>query len=198
MKKTLSINISGILFHIEEDGYTTLKAYLDAINKHFSHYEDNQEIITDIENRIAEIFLSYLKNNKQVITAENVSNLIEKMGTIADFKADEKDLEPNPSESREDAQEENDFYKYITPPNPEAAKGYKKLTRLPNRKILGGVCAGFAHYLALHPLWTRLINILLLLSGGFNIGHNNFHFFPGDFDFHFSFAWWTAYAYILL
>ena len=93
MKKTLSINISGILFHIEEDGYTTLKAYLDAINKHFSHYEDNQEIITDIENRIAEIFLSYLKNNKQVITAENVSNLIEKMGTIADFKAGEKDLE---------------------------------------------------------------------------------------------------------
>ena len=198
MKKTLSINISGILFHIEEDGYTTLKAYLDAINKHFSHYQDNQEIITDIENRIAEIFLSYLKNNKQVITAENVSNLIEKMGTIADFKAGEKDLEPNPSEFREDAQEENDFYKYITPPNQEGAKGYKKLTRLPNRKILGGVCAGFAHYLAIDPLWTRLITILLLFSGGIHIGPDNFHFFPWDFDFRFSFGWWTAFAYILL
>ena len=56
MKKTISINISGILFHIEEDGYDTLRKYLDAINKHFSSYKDNQEIISDIENRIAEIF----------------------------------------------------------------------------------------------------------------------------------------------
>src|SRR5690606_7925122 len=198
MKKTLSINISGILFHIEEDGYTTLKAYLDAINKHFSHYQDNQEIITDIENRIAEIFLSYLKNNKQVITAENVSNLIEKMGTIADFKAGEKDLEPTPAAGKTDHGEENDFYRYITPPEEEKIKGYKKLTRLPNRKILGGVCAGFAHYLAIDPLWTRLITILLLFSGGFNIGRNHFGFFPGDMDIHISFGWWTAFAYVLL
>ncbi|MEP2348339.1 MAG: hypothetical protein ABJH96_11160, partial [Algoriphagus sp.] len=85
MKKTISINISGILFHIEEDGYDTLRKYLDAINHHFSSYKDNHEILSDIENRIAEIFLSNLKNNKQVITAENVDKLIEKMGTIADF-----------------------------------------------------------------------------------------------------------------
>jgi len=87
MKKTLSINISGILFHIEEDGYDTLKNYLESINTHFSGYSDSKEIISDIENRIAEIFLSYLKNNNQVITAENVARLIEKMGTIADFSA---------------------------------------------------------------------------------------------------------------
>src|SRR5690554_2100317 len=197
MKKTLSINISGILFHIEEDGYTTLKAYLDAINKHFSHYEDNQEIITDIENRIAEIFLSYLKNNKQVITAENVSNLIEKMGTIADFKAGEKDFEI-PVSSEEEKAEENDFYKYITPPNQDGAQGYKKLARLPNKKILGGVCAGFAHYLAIDPLWTRLIAILLVFSGGFTVGNDVFHFFPWDFNFRFSFGWWTVIAYFVL
>ena len=87
MKKTLSINISGILFHIEEDGYDTLKNYLESINAHFSGYADSKEIVSDIENRIAEIFLSYLKNNNQVITAENVARLIEKMGTIADFNA---------------------------------------------------------------------------------------------------------------
>lgn len=198
MKKTLSINISGILFHIEEDGYATLKVYLDAINKHFCHYQDNQEIIADIENRIAEIFLSYLKNNKQVITAENVSNLIERMGTIADFKAEEKDLEPDASGFQEDPDEENDFYKYITPPYEDGAKGYKKLTRLPNMKILGGVCAGLAHYMAIDPLWTRLITILLLFSGGVNIKNNHFNIFSNHFDFHFSFGWWTAFVYILL
>jgi tRNA G37 N-methylase Trm5 len=105
MKKTLSINISGILFHIEEDGYDTLKNYLESINSHFSGYADSKEIISDIENRIAEIFLSYLKNNNQVITAENVTRLIEKMGTIADFSAlEEKEEVEEVSEQLREAQ----------------------------------------------------------------------------------------------
>ncbi|WP_162417047.1 PspC domain-containing protein [Cyclobacterium roseum] len=193
MKKTISINISGILFHIEEDGYTSLKSYLDAINQHFSLYEDNQEIITDIENRIAEIFLSNLKNNKQVITAENVSNLIEKMGTIADFKASSLDLE-----EEKPVDEENDFYKYITPPDQKSGKGYKKLTRLANSKILGGVCAGFANYLSIDPLWTRLITILLLFSGGLSFHSFPFPFFSDGFGLHMALGWWTLIAYILL
>lgn len=193
MKKTISINISGILFHIEEDGYTSLKSYLDAINQHFSLYEDNQEIITDIENRIAEIFLSNLKNNKQVITAENVSNLVEKMGTIADFKAVSLEMEEDKPED-----EENDFYKYITPPDQKSGKGYKKLTRLANAKILGGVCAGFANYLSIDPLWTRLITILLLFSSGLNFQAFPFAFFSDDFGLHMALGWWTLIAYILL
>nr|MBI1232672.1 PspC domain-containing protein [Cytophagales bacterium] len=196
MKKTISINISGILFHIEEDGYTTLKKYLDAINEHFSHYEDNQEIITDIENRIAEIFLSNLKNNKQVITAENVSNLIEKMGTIADFEAVENDLKSDVEPDKEEG--ENDFYKYITPPDQNAGKGYRRLTRLPNSKILGGVCAGFANYFAIDPLWTRLITILLLFSGQISITHLPLGLLSDDFNLNISFGVWTVIAYALL
>ncbi|MFD2202447.1 PspC domain-containing protein [Shivajiella indica] len=192
MKKTISINISGILFHIEEDGYATLKKYLETINRHFSHYQDNQEIISDIENRIAEIFLSYLKNNKQVITAENVNSLIEKMGTIADFKAEEEENEP--IKDKEENQE-NDFYKYITPPGQES-KGYKKLTRLENRKILGGVCAGLAHYLAIDPLWTRLVALLLLFSGKLNFGKPAWDFLPWNFSF--SLGIWALLAYIVL
>ncbi|SEJ39758.1 Phage shock protein PspC (stress-responsive transcriptional regulator) [Cyclobacterium xiamenense] len=193
MKKTISINISGILFHIEEDGYTSLKNYLDAINQHFSLYADNQEIITDIENRIAEIFLSNLKNNKQVITAENVSNLIEKMGTIADFKASALDLDGEKA-----GEEENDFYKYITPPDQKSGKAYKKLTRLANTKILGGVCAGFANYFSIDPLWTRLITILLVFSGGLSFRSFPIPFFSDDFGLSVALGWWTLIAYILL
>ncbi len=195
MKKTISINISGILFHIEEDGYTNLKKYLDAINRHFSHYKDNQEIISDIENRIAEIFLSNLKNNKQVITAENVSQLIEKMGTIADFKAIEEDLEQENTNQSTASADENDFYKYITPPHQDG-KGYKKLTRLENRKIIGGVCAGFANYLAIDPLWTRLIAILLLFSGNFRFGNIGWNFLPWDINFSLGFS--AVLAYVVL
>ena len=195
MKKTISINISGILFHIEEDGFATLKKYLDAINKHFSHYEDNQEIISDIENRIAEIFLSNLKNNKQVITAKDVENLIEKMGTIADFKALEE-AEEKPVEKEEKTEPENDFYKYITPPGENASKGYKKITRMEKSKILGGVCAGFANYFSIDPLWTRLIAILLLFSGNLKLG--SFNWMPWNTSFSFSIGLFALVAYIVL
>jgi phage shock protein PspC (stress-responsive transcriptional regulator) len=190
MKKTISINISGILFHIEEDGYEVLRKYLDMISTHFSTYKDSKEIISDIENRIAEIFLSNLKNNNQVITAENVDKLIEKMGTIADFRAtEEKDEEPS---------SKDDFYKYVTPPSSEAG-GYKKLMRMENKKILGGVCAGIAHYFTVDPLWIRLITILLLFSGSIKIESEAFDFSPFD-DLHFklSFGGLTLLAYIVL
>ncbi|MEB2777963.1 PspC domain-containing protein [Algoriphagus sp. D3-2-R+10] len=197
MKKTISINISGILFHIEEDGYDTLRKYLDAINRHFSSYKDNQEIISDIENRIAEIFLSNLKNNKQVITAENVDKLIEKMGTIADFASVEEEKADLDPEEENDANDQ-DFYKYVTPPDADK-KGYKKLVRLENRKILGGVCAGMAHYFSIDPLWTRLIAILLLFSGNlrFNLGFLDILPFD-DFRLNLSFGIFAAIAYIVL
>lgn len=193
MKKTISINISGILFHIEEDGYDTLRKYLDAINKHFSGYKDSKEIISDIENRIAEIFLSNLKNNKQVITAENVDKLIEKMGTIADFNAVDEEVEEQAT-----ASEKDDFYKYVTPPSQDGS-GYKKLMRMETKKILGGVCAGIAHYFSIDPLWTRLIAILLLFSGNINFRPDFLDITPFDnFRFSLSFGFFTLIAYIVL
>lgn len=196
MKKTISINISGILFHIEEDGYDTLRKYLDAINRHFSSYKDNHEIISDIENRIAEIFLSNLKNNKQVITAENVDKLIEKMGTIADFSS--VDEEVGGLDQEDIIGKEEDIYKYVTPPDPEKG-GYKKLVRLENKKILGGVCAGLAHYFSIDPLWTRLIAILLLFSGNMKFNFGFLDFLPfDDFRLNLSFGIFAAIAYVVL
>jgi hypothetical protein len=96
MKKNISINISGIIFHIEEDGYENLKKYLDSINKYFSSFEDSSEILADIESRIAEIFLSKLNEEKQVITSEDVNSLVATMGSVSDFKAaEEEDFQKN-------------------------------------------------------------------------------------------------------
>src|SRR6187549_2126863 len=95
MKKNISINISGIIFHIEEDGYETLRKYLDSVSKYFSTFEDSSEIMADIESRIAEIFLSKLNEGKQVITAEDVNALITTMGSVSDFKAAEEQPEAN-------------------------------------------------------------------------------------------------------
>src|SRR3990170_5965542 len=112
MKKNISINISGIIFHIEEDGYETLKKYLDSINRYFSTFEDSSEILADIESRIAEIFLSKLNEEKQVITAEDVSTLMATMGSVSDFKAVE---EPEDKEADKKNRETESTYTY-TPP----------------------------------------------------------------------------------
>src|SRR6187431_1310403 len=99
MKKNISINISGIIFHIEEDGYDSLKKYLDSINKYFSSFEDSSEILADIESRIAEIFLSKLNEEKQVISADDVNALVTTMGSVSDFKAAENEDFSNKEEA---------------------------------------------------------------------------------------------------
>ncbi len=159
MKKTLSINVSGIIFHIEEDGYETLRKYLDSINRYFSSFDDSSEIIADIENRIAEIFLSKLNEGKQVITAEDVAQLMVVMGNVNDFKAaddtdshrDEFSAEPKKKGARSQSTQSTE---------------HRKLVRNKSNKVLGGVCSGFGHYFDIDPVWPRLIFALLTLGYG--------------------------------
>lgn len=160
MKKNISINISGIIFHIEEDGYDTLKKYLDSINRYFSSFDDSTEILADIESRIAEIFLSKLNEGKQVITAEDVQALMVTMGSVKDFQAAEAETESTTSDSdAEDGQDKKRQTDREDSPPIELLRDQK-------RKILGGVCAGLAHYLKIDPVWTRLLFAFSLLAYG--------------------------------
>jgi phage shock protein PspC (stress-responsive transcriptional regulator) len=151
MKKNISINISGIIFYIEEDGYDKLKDYLDGINQYFSKFEDNSEIVSDIESRIAEIFLAKLKDGKQVITREDVVSLIATMGSISDFKAVQEPEEENTEQTNEE-------HAYSS-----STEG-RKLFRDTKRNIIGGVAAGLGNYFSIDPLWIRLIFLLLFIS----------------------------------
>lgn len=154
MKKNISINISGIIFHIEEDGYETLRKYLDSIKRYFASFEDSSEILSDIESRIAEIFLAKLNEGKQVITAEDVSSLMATMGSVSDFKAAEE------QEVGGDSQTQQESHSGAT----GGTSTSKKLVRDQKRKILGGVCAGFGHYFNIDPVWPRLLFALLVLG----------------------------------
>jgi phage shock protein PspC (stress-responsive transcriptional regulator) len=158
MKKNISINISGIIFHIEEDGYETLRKYLDSVNRYFASFEDSAEILADIEGRIAEIFLARLNEGKQVITAEDVTALISTMGSVSDFKAAEEEEAPAGESARESWQQQSQSYTQQPP-----ADG-KRLLRDKNRKILGGVCAGLGNYFNIDPVWPRVLFALLVLG----------------------------------
>jgi len=153
MKKTISINISGIIFHVEEDCYDKLKNYLDSIHKYFSSFEDSNEILSDVESRIAEIFLSKLKEGKQIITAIDIEYLIATMGEVSHFKAAEETEDFRSSSSNEQS-------------STKETSAPKKLYRDNKKKILGGICAGIANYLHIDSVWIRIIMICLLLGTG--------------------------------
>ena len=85
MKKAIKINLSGIIFHIDEDAYEKLKTYLDTISKHFSNKEESKEIIDDIEARIAELFQEKITDETQVITVLLVNEVIDIMGNPEDI-----------------------------------------------------------------------------------------------------------------
>ncbi len=179
MKKTISINISGVIFHIEEDGYEKLRSYLTTVQQYFSTYEDSQEIVTDIENRIAEKLLAKLKAaDKQVVSLDDVNELTAAMGSVADFEAVEEEevLVTNGGRnsatsagSSRDSQTANpnvgpNAGAYASQPAGSTFAGPRRLVRDLRRKTLGGVCAGLAYYFNMDVVWVRLIFLVLFLA----------------------------------
>ncbi|GAB3551879.1 PspC domain-containing protein [Spirosoma fluminis] len=177
MKKTISINISGVIFHIEEDGYDKLRNYLTSVQQYFSTYEDSQEIITDIENRIAEKLLNKLKvAEKQAISLEDVNELLAAMGTVDDFEAVEEEEVLVAGGGRNSAFGEGQATggkNFTNPTNPgpaanpsaQTAAAYpRRLVRDLQRKTLGGVAAGLAHYFNMDVVWVRLIFVFLFFA----------------------------------
>ncbi len=145
MKKTLSINIAGIVFHIEEDAFATLDAYLKSIHAYFKNFEGAKDIVDDIEARIAEKFWNIRETEKtEAITQAHVDALIASLGTVADFKEIEG----------EDGKQEQSQ-------KSSANTGEKKIFRrdLTNKQI-GGVASGVANYFEIDPIWVRLILIV--------------------------------------
>ncbi|HBS86665.1 MAG: hypothetical protein A2W91_11605 [Bacteroidetes bacterium GWF2_38_335] len=146
MKKTFTINISGQIFHIDDDAYDRLQGYLNSVHRKFSNEEEGNEIISDIESRIAELFSEKITGSKQVITIEDVIAVIKIMGEPEEFEDSNKE-DKKPDEPL------------------ESGKG-KRVYRDPEDMIIGGVCGGFGAYFGLDPLIFRITFIVLTLLFG--------------------------------
>ena len=149
MNKTVNINLANILFHIDEKAFNKLQRYLEAIKRSFAGTAGSDEIIADIEARIAELFHEKMESERQVITMKEVDEVIQIMGQPEDYMVDEDIFEDEPKRS-------------------SAPKSkIKKLYRDIDNKYIGGVCAGLEHYLGFDALWIRIIFIILALFTGF-------------------------------
>ncbi|EFK59922.1 PspC domain-containing protein [Sphingobacterium spiritivorum] len=156
MNKTIIININGIVFHIEEDAYETLRSYMIDIKRHFGKSEDSKEILEDIENRIAEMFSERIESGrKEVINNEDVNDVIAQMGRVSDFDTAD--------ESYGEGYTQQDYT------NNQSFSFGKKLMRDPDDTVISGVCSGIGHYVGLEARWVRLLFVLFVLLGGSGI-----------------------------
>ena len=101
MKKTFNINLGGIVFHIDEDAYELLDKYLSNLRIHFSKEEGGEEIVHDMELRISELFSERLNERNQVITLNDVEEIIAQMGKPEEFSEETTQDTSSYSESKE-------------------------------------------------------------------------------------------------
>lgn len=93
MKKTLTVNLGGTVFHIDEDAYRLLDNYLSNLKIHFRKEAGADEIIDDIERRISELFTEKLAAGSQVITIAYVEEVIARMGKPEELEPDAGDAD---------------------------------------------------------------------------------------------------------
>lgn len=145
MNKTVNMNLGGFFFHIDEDAYQKLNRYFDAIRASLSK-EGRDEIMNDIESRISELFSEKLANSKQVLSLNDVDDVIAVMGQPEDYKIENDDTN-------------NTNYAYTT-----TGKN-KKLYRDRESGLVAGVCSGLAHYFGVDAVWIRVALVLLVFAG---------------------------------
>ncbi len=144
MKKTLTINLAGYVFHIDEDAYYLLDNYIQNLKNYFKNENDANEIVHDMEQRISELFTEKLKStSREVITVQDVESIIEILGKPEQMSGVNDDDDNNKSNSN----------------SSEYTK--KRLYRDNDDKVLGGVCSGLAAYFGWDVTLVRIAFIIL-------------------------------------
>jgi len=149
MNKTISINLAGVVFNIDENAYQKLDKYLQTISGYFSEADGKKEIMADIESRVAEMFQERMSNTRNVISEEDVDHVISIMGQPEDY------LENHEGEKSTETETES-----------EATYTEKRLFRDPDNRVLGGVCSGIGHYFGFDPIFLRILFVLALVFFG--------------------------------
>jgi phage shock protein PspC (stress-responsive transcriptional regulator) len=147
MKITVSINLGGYSFNIDEDAYAELKMYLRNLELHFAGEESSSEILSDIETRMSELFRTKITSYKQVISIEDVRQTISVLGTPEDI-------------SDSDGPSARERF---------AAPGYHRMYRDTDHRIIGGVCSGMGAYWDIDPVFIRIFFVALVLAGGLGV-----------------------------
>lgn len=153
MKKTVQVNLSGQVFTLDEDAFELLSGYLKQIGRLYERSAGKDEILSDIESRIAELFISYQSDQKEVISNGDVEKVIEIMGRPEQFEEDAEEPMADTNTSSSSSSSGGDYRS-------------RRLYRDGDRPVIGGVCSGIAYYFGLDPIWIRLAFALSFIFFG--------------------------------
>jgi len=159
MQRIIQINIAGRLVPIGEDAYLELKNYISSLERQFAGEEGRDEIIRDIENRIAELFGIRLQTGAPAIDREDVRKLVETLGPAHDIGDGNNYINPYvPAKYAGAGHQQGE--------NAQDAGSGRRLYRDPNDKMIGGVCGGLARYFDIDAVIVRLIFAMCFLLAG--------------------------------
>jgi phage shock protein PspC (stress-responsive transcriptional regulator) len=143
MKKNFPVNIGKRLFNIDEDAFEILKSYLNRLRNFFAADEGREEILADIEMRIAELLEQKADSKGQgIVVLEYVLEVIREMGEPVQLSGETSSSAGNKTKPR------------------------GRLYRDPVNRHIGGVAAGLAAWFGMKPGEVRLIFLIFTLIYG--------------------------------
>ena len=175
MKKNITINLCGRLFQIDEDAYELLQQYIESLRQSFGRKEDGDEIVNDIEARIAELFDELRQQDVEAITIDHVKDIITRIGKPEQLTGDDEGKEEEHKTSSEGSNAQSIF------DNIRARTAGKRLYRNPNDQMVAGVLSGLASYTGTDATWWRIGYVLLILGSNIFLAPLFKFFFHGSF-----------------
>lgn len=151
MNKIHNINLGGYPFNIDDHVYHKLQSYLHTIENHFGDSDGVCDIMSDIEARMAELFIDSIGDRK-IIGESDLKNVVAIMGTPEQFGAASQDFDQSNKQKSQSSGAK--------------IKTGRRFFRDPDNQVIGGVCSGIAAYWGIEdPIWMRLVFGLLFFSG---------------------------------
>ncbi len=139
MKEVLKVSIARVSFTLEKDACKELEQYLDNLKIYYKAESGRDEILDDIEERVAELIIE--KGGKEkVVTLEDIISIIDIMG--------------KPYEN-EDSFDSGGMY--------GQGRAKRSLYRDTANGVVGGVCSGLAAYFKMDVVWVRILFILFFV-----------------------------------
>lgn len=169
MKKNITINLSGRLFQIDEDAYELLQQYINSLRSSFGHQNGGDEIVDDIEARIAELFDELKANGTTAITINHVKDIVTRIGKPEQLAGDDEQDGKSKNGTKGDAWDAARSAAQGMYNNVRTRTAGKKLYRNPDDKMVAGVMSGLAAYTGTDATWWRLGMVVFTMFFGVGI-----------------------------
>lgn len=167
MKKIININLSGRVIPIEDSAYEKLQAYIESLRRFFANEEGRDEIINDIESRIAELLHEKVRKGADNITDADIEEVISSMGRPEDLEAEEAAAATATASSFSQSGQQQQQQQQYSSGSEKKTRG--RLYRDSSDKFIGGVCSGIAAYMNVDPSIVRIL-FAIITFGGFGLG----------------------------